>query len=131
MVLSKSCITVWTERTAHLVMPSIAPSTVHNRPLVIVLLTALKTTVLLQQLLSLALLLNLRGTVVYPVFLHLVVQVLVKFPELLHTIGHTVTKILEGLRFFVPFTVYFKQGFVIGADNVDAEAITLGTLRVV
>lgn len=86
---------------------------------------------MLQQLLCLVLLLHLRRTVVYPVLLHLVIQVFVEFSELPHTVGHAVTQVLIGLWFFVPFAVDLEEGLVVGTDDIDAESVALGAFGMV
>jgi hypothetical protein len=91
----------------------------------------MQTPVVLQQLLRLVLLLHLRRTVVYPIFLHLVVQVLIEFSEFPHAVGDAVPQVLIRLWLFVAFAVDFEEGLVVGADDVDAEAVAFGALGVV
>lgn len=59
-----------------------------------------------------------------------VVQSLVEFAEFFDAIADTVFEVLVALWFFVSFAVDFKEGFVIGFDNIDIKIVAFSTLRV-
>lgn len=90
-----------------LMVPSIASPAIRYLALIVVLLTALQTFVLFEELLCLALLLWFARTVVYAVFFHLVVQIFVEFSQFFDPVGHAIPKILVGFWLFVSLAVDF------------------------
>ena len=68
---------------------------------------------------------------IYTVFLHLVIQIFIKFTQLSHSVRNAVPQILVWLWFFMSFAVNLQQSFVIGSNDVNIEAISLGTFGMV
>ena len=66
-----------------------------------------------------------------PITLDLVVDVLVKFPQLLYTVADTVFEKLEAFGFLMPLTVYLKQRLVVSLYDVDLQVVPLGTFWMV
>ena len=131
IMVDHSAVAVGTVIAAELVVPAVASPAVRYLALVVVLLPAVQAPVLLQQLFRLVLLLRLAGAVIYAVFLHLVVQILVELAQLLHAVRNAVPEVLEGFWFFVPLAVDFQQRLIVGPDDIDAQAIPFSTLRMV
>jgi hypothetical protein len=90
-----SCVAVRTVQTARFMVPSVASSAIRNRILVVILLPALQASILLQQLLRLALLLHLHWSVINPRFLHFIIQTFIKLAQFLDSVGDAVPEVLE------------------------------------
>lgn len=65
------------------------------------------------------------------ILLELVVKVLVEFTQLLNSVGDAISQILVGLGLLMTFAVDFEKGFIVGPDDIDAQAAALCTLGVV
>ena len=65
------------------------------------------------------------------IFFKLIVEILVEFTKLFDTVGDTISQILIGLRFLMPLAIYFKESFIVGPDNINAQTAAFCTLRVI
>lgn len=121
-----------TESAAGFVAPPITSHTIYDWALEIVLSPTEQAAVLLKKFLHFVGFFRLGSSVVgNPILLQLVVEILVEFTQLLDSVGHTISQILVGLRLLMTLAVNLEEGFVVGADDIDAEAAALRTLRVV
>lgn len=65
------------------------------------------------------------------IFFEFVVEVLVKFTKLFDSVGNTVPQIFVGFGLLMPFTINFKESFIVRSNDVDAQATAFCTLRVI
>jgi hypothetical protein len=114
------------------VVPAIAAHTVYYRALIIVVIPAEKAAILLQKFLHFIGLFRLCSCMVSDsIFFEFVVEVLVKFTKLFDSVGNTVPQIFVGFGLLMPFTINFKESFIVSSNDVDAQATAFCALRVV
>jgi hypothetical protein len=112
--------------------PSVTTHTVYNWAGEIVFSSTEQAAILLEQLFHFVRLFRFGSSVMGDAILfELVVEILIKLPQLLDSVGDAIPQVLIGLWLLMTLAINLEERFVVGANYIDAQATPLCALRVI